>query len=86
MTNPRLLPAGAQDADPWDQALYAFLIEKGKLHHGLLNFRFNQSLIEMLANVEEMSEPVHASGEESIDMVVPAMKVRDFNFTERTTF
>src|SRR5665811_670934 len=30
MTNPRLLPAAtAGDVDPWEQALYAFLIEKG---------------------------------------------------------
>ena len=30
MTNPRLLPtASAGDVDPWEQALYAFLIEKG---------------------------------------------------------
>ena len=30
MTNPRPLPAGpAGDADLWDQALYAFLVEKG---------------------------------------------------------
>jgi site-specific recombinase XerD len=30
MTNPRLLPAAtAGDVDPWEQTLYAFLIEKG---------------------------------------------------------
>jgi len=29
---------------------------------------------------------VRASGEESFDMVVPAMKVREFNFTEVTKF
>ena len=30
MTNPRLLPAEtAGDVDPWEQALYAFLVEKG---------------------------------------------------------
>lgn len=28
MTNPRLLPVGSSEGDPWDQALYAFLIEK----------------------------------------------------------
>jgi site-specific recombinase XerD len=28
MTNPRLLPTGSSESDPWDQALYAFLIEK----------------------------------------------------------
>jgi hypothetical protein len=29
---------------------------------------------------------VRASGEESIDMVVPAVKAHDFNFTEVTRF
>jgi hypothetical protein len=40
----------------------------------------------MLKNVEAMSAPVRAAGEESFDMVVPAMKVREFNFTEVTKF
>ena len=53
---------------------------------GVRNFRFNESLIHMLQNVEAMGEPVRASGEESMDMVAPAMKVRDFNFTETTKF
>ena len=64
----------------------AFLIEDGELVCGVRNFRFNQSLIEMLSNVEALSAPVRASGEETFDMVVPAMKVRDFNFTEATRF
>jgi predicted Zn-dependent protease len=63
-----------------------FLIENGKVKQGVRNFRFNQSLIEMLSNVEAMSVPVRGSGEESFDMVVPAMKIRDFNFTEVTKF
>jgi predicted Zn-dependent protease len=63
-----------------------FLIEKGKLTRGLKNFRFNQNLIELLSNVEALSPAVRASGEEMFDMVVPAMKVRDFNFTEVTRF
>ena len=63
-----------------------FLIENGKVKSGLRNFRFNQSLIAMLCNVEAMSVPARASGEESFDMVAPAMKVRDFNFTEVTRF
>jgi predicted Zn-dependent protease len=63
-----------------------FLIENGKISGGVRNFRFNQSLIEMLSNVEAMSVPVRGSGEESFDMVVPAMKIRDFNFTEVTKF
>jgi hypothetical protein len=40
----------------------------------------------MLNNVLAMSASVRAAGEESFDMVVPAMKVRGFNFTEVTKF
>jgi hypothetical protein len=40
----------------------------------------------MLNKVEAMSHAMRASGEESFDMVAPAMKVRDFNFTEVTRF
>jgi hypothetical protein len=40
----------------------------------------------MLSNVEALSPAVRASGEEAFDMVVPAMKVRDFHFTEVTRF
>jgi predicted Zn-dependent protease len=63
-----------------------FLVEAGRIAAGLRNFRFNQSLIEMLSGVEALSQPVRASGEESPDMVVPAMKIRDFHFTEVTRF
>jgi PmbA protein len=63
-----------------------FLIENGRVQSGVRNFRFNESLIHMLSNVEAMSVPVRSCGEESMDMVVPAMKVRDFNFTEVTKF
>jgi predicted Zn-dependent protease len=81
-----------REVDPYEKILTGmtrdgtFLIENGRLQNGLLNFRFNQSLIHLLNNVEAMSEAVRASGEESFDMVVPAMKVRDFNFTEVTKF
>jgi predicted Zn-dependent protease len=81
-----------REVDPYEKILTGmtrdgtFFIEKGKLRQGILNFRFNESLLHMLSNVEEMSEPVRASGEESFDMVVPAMKVREFNFTEVTKF
>jgi PmbA protein len=63
-----------------------FLVENGKIKRGIRNFRFNESLLHMLSNVEAMSLPARACGEESFDMVVPAMKVRDFNFTETTKF
>ena len=63
-----------------------FLVENGRIKQGIRNFRFNESLIHMLSNVEAMSPPLRSCGEESFDMVVPAMKIRDFNFTEVTKF
>jgi predicted Zn-dependent protease len=81
-----------REVDPYEKMVTGmtrdgtFLIEDGKIRYGLRNFRFNESLIKMLSNVEMMSEPVRASGEESFDMVVPAMKVKEFNFTEVTKF
>jgi predicted Zn-dependent protease len=81
-----------REVDPYEKILTGmtrdgtFLVENGKVVCGLRNFRFNQSLIEMLSNVEQMSTPVRTSGEESFDMVVPAMQVKDFNFTEVTKF
>jgi len=81
-----------REVDPYEKILTGmtrdgtFLVEDGKVHCGIRNFRFNESLIHMLQNVEAMGLPVRATGEESMDMVVPAMKVRDFNFTETTKF
>lgn len=63
-----------------------FLVENGRVQGGVRNFRFNESLIHMLSNVEAMSTPARSCGEESFDMVVPAMRVKDFNFTEVTKF
>jgi len=81
-----------REVDPYEKILTGmtrdgtFYVEGGKVRQGILNFRFNESLLHMLSNVEAMGTPVRASGEESFDMVVPAMKVCDFNFTEVTKF
>ena len=81
-----------REVDPYEKILTGmtrdgtFYVQDGKIRHGIRNFRFNESLIHMLSNVEEMGTPVRASGEESFDMVVPAMKVKEFNFTEVTKF
>jgi len=81
-----------REVDPYEKIVTGmtrdgtFLVENGRVRQGLRNFRFNQSLIHMLSKVEAMSVPLRSSGEESFDMVVPAMKVRDFNFTEVTKF
>jgi len=81
-----------REVDPYEKLMTGmtrdgtFYVEGGKVRHGLRNFRFNESLLHILSNVEEMGMPVRSSGEESFDMVAPAMKVRDFNFTEVTKF
>ncbi|MGH9687614.1 MAG: TldD/PmbA family protein [Candidatus Acidiferrales bacterium] len=81
-----------REVDPYDKILTGmtrdgtFLIENGKVAGGIRNFRFNQSIIEMLANVQMLGPAVRAAGEESFEMVVPAMKVRNFHFSEVTKF
>ncbi len=81
-----------REVDPYEKMLTGmtrdgtFYVENGRVQCGVRNFRLNESLIHMLSNVEAMSEPVRSSGEESFDMVVPAMKIKDFNFTEVTKF
>ena len=81
-----------REVEPYEKVLTGmtrdgtFLIENGKIAGGIRNFRFNQSVLEMLANVEMLGPAVRAAGEESFEMVVPAMKVRDFHFSEATKF
>ena len=81
-----------REVDPYEKVLTGmtrdgtFLIENGRIAGGIRNFRFNQNLLEMLSNVELLGAAVRATGEEAFEMVVPAMKVRDFHFTEVTKF
>ncbi len=81
-----------REVDPYQKILTGmtrdgtFWIEDGKLAYGVKNFRFNQSIFEMLSQVEMLGAPQRTSGEESFDMVVPALKVRDFNFSSLTKF
>jgi predicted Zn-dependent protease len=60
----------------------AFLIENGRIRHAVKNFRWNDSPISALGNIEAMSRPVRARGSESEDfpIVVPAIRTR-FTFS-----
>lgn len=59
-----------------------FYIENGKIMYPIKNFRFNESPITMLNNIEEIGKPVVIAGDEvPYQMLIPPMKVRDFNFT-----
>ena len=81
-----------REVEPYEKVLTGmtrdgtFLVENGRVTGGIRNFRFNQSIIEALAKVEMLGVPVRATGEESFEMVVPPMKIRDFHFSEVTKF
>jgi PmbA protein len=81
-----------REVDPYEKIMTGmtrdglFLVEKGKITSAARNFRFNQSVLEMLRNVECLGPAARATGEEAFEMVVPPMKVRDFHFSEVTKF
>ena len=60
-----------------------FLIENGKISRPVTNFRFNQSMVSLLQNVEMFGRPTRVAASEnssvSAPIVVPALKVRGFN-------
>ncbi|GLC25878.1 TldD/PmbA family protein [Roseisolibacter agri] len=59
-----------------------FLVENGKVTRALRNFRFNESPLFMLNNLEALGRPERLAGTEAGgDVVMPSMRVRDFNFT-----
>jgi predicted Zn-dependent protease len=59
-----------------------FYVENGKIKYPIKNFRFNESPVTMLNNVDELGKPVVIAPEEvRFQMVIPPMRLRDFNFT-----
>ena len=59
-----------------------FLIENGRVTRPVRNFRFNDSPLFMLNNLEMIGQPQRLAGTEAGGSVVmPPIKVRDFNFT-----
>jgi predicted Zn-dependent protease len=59
-----------------------FYIENGVIKYPVKNFRFNESPVIMLNNIEELGKPVRVKGDESnLIMMIPPMKLRDFTFT-----
>ncbi len=81
-----------REVDPYEKIMTGmtrdglFLVDKGRVSGAVRNFRFNQSILEMLRNVELLGPAERATGEEAFEMVVPAMKVREFHFSEVTKF
>ncbi|MBI2379873.1 MAG: TldD/PmbA family protein [Gammaproteobacteria bacterium] len=59
-----------------------FYVENGEIKYPIKNFRFNESPVIMLNNIEELGKPVRVGDDESpFVMMVPPMKIRDFTFT-----
>jgi len=59
-----------------------FYIENGQIKHPVKNFRFNESPVIMLNNIDELGKPVRVAGDESsFVMMIPPMRLRDFTFT-----
>lgn len=59
-----------------------FLIEQGRISRAIRNLRFNESPLFMLNNLEMLGRTERLAGTEAGGSVVmPALKVRDFNFT-----
>jgi predicted Zn-dependent protease len=59
-----------------------FLIENGKVSKAIKNFRFNESPLFLLNNIEAIGPAVRIGGtEQGGPIVMPAIKAKDFNFT-----
>jgi predicted Zn-dependent protease len=64
-------------------------IEKGKIHYPVKNFRFNQSVIQLLApgNIEMIGKPErvgNSEGQGGNSALLPALKVKEFNFSSQS--
>lgn len=64
-------------------------VEKGKIQYPVNNFRFNQSLMQLLApgNVEMIGAPERvgsSEGQGTSSALLPALKVKEFSFTSQS--
>ncbi|MFT4155677.1 TldD/PmbA family protein [Parafilimonas sp.] len=59
-----------------------FYIENGEIKYPVKNFRFNESPVIMLNNIEALGIPERTvSGESGMHVLIPPMKIRDFTFS-----
>ena len=59
-----------------------FWIEDGQIQYGVKNLRFNESPLNVLANIEMIGQAQRASG----STYKPPIMVKNFNFTSGTAF
>jgi predicted Zn-dependent protease len=59
-----------------------FYIEKGEIKFPIKNFRFNESAVIMLNNLDALGIPERTvSGESGTQAMIPPMRIRDFTFS-----
>lgn len=63
-----------------------FLIEDGQLVSGLIHFRWHDSPLRVFNAVESYTRPMDAITMERGKMLLPALRIRDFNFSSVTRF
>jgi predicted Zn-dependent protease len=64
-----------------------FWIEDGRIAHGVRNLRVNESVVDAFGRISGVArETLTASSERAVAMVVPALRIEDFQFTSEASF
>jgi predicted Zn-dependent protease len=63
-----------------------FLVENGAIVSAVKNFRFHESPLRVFNRIAAFTNPVEAITSETGKLLVPAMTLRDFNFSSVTRF
>ena len=63
-----------------------FLVENGQIVSAVKNFRFHESPLQIFNRVEAFTNPAEAITSETGKLLVPSMRLRDFNFSSVTRF
>ncbi len=61
-----------------------YWVENGKIKHAVKNFRWNESPINVLKNIEDSSKQVVTAprdGDDSMPMMIPMLQISGFNFS-----
>jgi predicted Zn-dependent protease len=63
-----------------------FLVENGEIVSAVRNFRFHESPLRAFNQLDAFTTPTEAVTSETGKVLVPAMRIRDFNFSSVTRF
>jgi predicted Zn-dependent protease len=63
-----------------------FLVENGEIVAAVKNFRFHESPLRAFNQIDAFTAPAEAVTSETVKVLVPAMRIREFNFSSVTKF